>query len=151
MITESFLNNCYFLIFNQNSNIKRNVSLYRDINDILKDTTKNKDIPIVLADKINCLLKICELKLNGKSDENIIDSISFSEKYKSILPFISYKQQEQISEELSLDIYNQLFLRKRFSSLVSDFDDVAKFVDKFREGDFNVLDDLVLDYQKIVK
>ena len=151
MITESFLNNCYYLIFNQNCNLKRNTSLYRDIFDILKQSTKSKEIPIVLADKINCLAKICELKINGKSDENIIDSISFSEKYKAILPFITYKQGEQLTEEQSLDIQNQLFLRKRFSSLVGDFDDISKFVDRFREGDFNVLDDLVLDYQDMVR
>ena len=90
MLTELFLNSCFSLVLNKTTKIKKNKIIYRDILDILNfyiNKQKN-EIPIIIQNKIECLFEICKLKLKDKSDDNVIDSISFGEKFKSLMPFL---------------------------------------------------------------
>ena len=113
MITESLLNSYYFLVFNKNSNIKRNKHLYESMLDILNfyKKTQGVEIPLESQDKFNCLVKICKMKMQGKSDENVIDSLSVSGKYKDLLSFIQNKSVEESDQDKTIDNLNQLALK----------------------------------------
>jgi len=95
LVTESFLNSCFSLIFSQ-SNIRKDKSLFRDIIDVLSfSKSKNSqffDVPILLKNKIECLDKICQLKLDDKTDDSVIDSLSFSEKFINVIQTLEKKR-----------------------------------------------------------
>ena len=91
------------------------------------------------------------MKIEGKSDDNVIDSLSLSGKYKDLLTYINNKTIEESTQEKALDNLNQLSLRKRFNSLIYDFDKMCSMVDCVRDANFESLDDLIGDYQVMVR
>src|SRR4030042_6119494 len=153
MITETFLNSCVTLLLNQKTKIRKNNVVYRDIIEILSFYEDKKDIevPIVLKNKVDCLKKICEMKLGGKNEENIIDSISLSEKYKPLINFLHVKINEDVKDQIILDNLKQIGLRKKINSLFSNYDQLTKFVSSVKDGSFESMDDLILDYESVVK
>jgi replicative DNA helicase len=153
MLTETFINCCYSVVLNKNSKIKRNKTLYRDIINVLLFTRDKKtiEIPVNVQNKVDCLEKICKLKLDDKSDDNILDSISISEKYKQLQSFLETKIEEELSDNNIVDNIKQIRLRKKINSLFSNYDQLKLFIDSYNEGSFDSLDDVVLDYENIIK
>lgn len=152
MITDSFLNSCFSVILGQ-SKIKKNKALYRDIVDIINysDTKKSIDIPISLKNKIEILNKICEMKLVDKTDDNIIDSLSVSDKYSQIIPVLESKLSEEISDNDVLDHVNQIKLRKKLNSLLTNQDKISKVLNSIKDSSFDSIDDLISDYETAVQ
>ena len=153
MLTELFLNSCFSLILNKKAKIKRNKVLYRDILDILdfyQDKEKN-EIPITIQTKLECIYKICELKIEDKTDDNIIDSISYGQKFKSILDFIELKRDEEISETEITDNICQVRMRKKLNGVVGNYKDLSDFLDIIKSGKFDSIDDVIFNYEKIIK
>lgn len=152
MITDSFLNTCFSVILCQ-SNIKKNKSLYRDIIEILdiSDIKKNIDIPISMKNKIEILNKICEMKLNDKNDDNIIDSLSFSNKYSQLIPILESKLSECINDSDIIDHVHQIKLRKKLNSLLTNQDKINKILNSVKESSFDSIDDLICDYEDTIK
>jgi replicative DNA helicase len=153
VITDSFLNSCYTLILNKNLKLKHSPILYRDIKEIL-DASASKEtiqIPITFKNKLECLTKIIEMLLDGRTIDNIIDSISFSEKYKQYQEFIEFKMEEKITDAAFQDIIKQIRLRKKVNSLFKNYDQLHKVVDSIREGTFESLDDITDDYETTIK
>ena len=153
MITETFLNSCFSIVLNNKGKLKISKVIYRDIIEILNFYKKKEtiQIPATIQTKFECLEKICKMKLDNKNDENIIDSLSFSEKYKSLEDFLQHKINEELHDTTVADNVNQIRLRKRLNSLFSNYDQLRKFIDSYNEGNFESIDDLVLDYETIVK
>lgn len=154
MLTETFINSCFSVILNKKTKIRRDKTLYRDVLSILEfyETKKRIEIPVTIQNKFDCLKKICELKLEGKTDENAIDScISFSEKFKPLESFISLRAEENITDAVTLDNVRQIRLRKKVNSLFSNYDQLTTFVESLNSGTFDSIDDLVLDYEEIIK
>ena len=153
MITETFLNSCFSIVLNKNCKIRKSKVLYRDIVEILSFYKQKKtiEIPVIVQNKFECLEKICNMKLSDKTDDNIIDSITFTKKYKDLVDFLDLKTNETLHENTMIDNIKQLRLRKRLNSLFSNYDQLKKFIDSYNEGTFDSIDDLVLDYESIVK
>lgn len=153
MITELFLNSCFSLVLNKTTKIRRTKVIYRDIIEILtffKIKQKN-EIPVYIQNKIDCLETICKLKLDDKVDDNIIDSISFGEKFKLLLDFLKLKRDEEINEEILSDHITQIRMRKKLNNVVSNYDQISKFLDIIKSGNFNSIDEVIYNYEKIIK
>lgn len=153
MITELFLNSCFSLVLNKTTKIKKNKTVYRDIIEILdffKQKQKN-EIPITIQNKLECLHEICELKLTDKSDDNVIDSISFGNKFKTLLDFIHVKRNEEIPDEILSDHITQIRMRKKLNNAVANYQDLEKFLDIIKSGNFDSIDDIIFNYEKIIK
>ena len=153
MITELFLNSCFSLVFNKTTKIRKNKTIYRDITEILNFfKAKEKDeIPIYVQNKIECLLTICKLKLEDKTDDNVIDSISFGEKFKSLLEYINVKRNEEVTEEILSDHISQIRMRKKLNGIISNYDQLSKFLDTIKSGNYDSIDNVVFNYEKIIK
>ena len=69
MITESFLNSCFALLINKSSKVKRTNALYKEILDVLhfSESKETLEIPITVQSKLECLKKIAQLFLDGKT------------------------------------------------------------------------------------
>ena len=153
MITESFLNSCFSLLLNKKVNVKKSKVLYRDMLEILKfsEGKESLDIPIVIQNKLDCLEKICNMLINGKMIENILDSISFSEKFKPYQDFLDFKANEDLKSNEIEDIIKQVRIRKKLNSLFDNYDDLNNVLETIKDGSFDSIDDLIEDYETTVK
>jgi replicative DNA helicase len=153
MITELFLNSCFSLVLNKTTKIKKNKTIYRDILELLdffREKQKN-EIPINIQNKLECLHEICELKLKDKTDDNVLDSILFGNKFKTLADFIHVKRNEEISDEVLSDHITQIRMRKKLNSVVSNYQDLSKFLEIIKSGNFDSIDDIIFNYEKIIK
>lgn len=151
LITESFINTCFSLIFCK-TNVRKNRNLYSDIIEILNINDKNSiDLPILLKNKIECLNKICNLKLENKTDDNIIDSLSLSDKYKNIIPTLELKRNDELNENIILDLVKQVRLRKKLNFLLSNYNNLYNVLNTIRDNNFDSIDDIINDYENIIK
>jgi replicative DNA helicase len=153
MITDSFLNSCFSVILCKNPRVKKDKALVRDIQTIIEFYNKKEKItiPVIMKNKVECLIKVCKMKLEDKTNDNIVDSVCLSEKYKAYGDFLTHKITEDIPEISILDNVKQIRLRKKLNSLVSNYDELSKFLETLKDGSFESIDDIVLDYENIVK
>jgi len=152
MITESFLNSCFSLLINKKSQIKKTKSLYRDIIKILDfKTGESFDVPQQVQSKLDCLKKITEMFIDGKSFETIRDSISLSEKFKPQLDFLDFKMNEELNPIIFQDFIKQVRIRKKIVALFKNFDDLNSVLESIKDGSFDSIDDLVVDYEATIK
>lgn len=151
MVTEGFLNSCFSVIFCK-ANIRRSKTLYRDILEILQfDNVDKMEIPIVLKNKIECLSKICSMKIDDKTDDNIIDSLSFSEKYTNLIPTLEMKRGEEVKDHVIIDHVKQIRLRKKMNSLLKNYGKLNKVLDTIRDSSYDSIDDIIIEYEYIIK
>lgn len=152
MLTEIFLDMCFSTILSKSS-IKQNSSLYTDILLILKNCKNNKkaEIPLNIKPKFDLLETICLLKLEGKSNENIIDSLSQSKKTIEYNQFLYDKFSEIINENQSYDNVNQIRTRKKLISLYSNYDELITLLDSIRDGSFSSIDTVVMSYENMIR
>lgn len=153
MLTEIFLNSCFSVCLNEKTIVKRDKTLFRDILDVLTfyENKKTIEIPVTIQTKFDCLKKICQMSLDDKAMDNILDSLSFGEKYASLNDFITLKRIENINDNTTLDHVRQIRLRKKLNSLFTNYDQLSNFIESLNAGTFESIDDLVLDYEQIVK
>ena len=153
MITESFLNSCFSLILNKNSKVKKTKALSRDILEILdfSESKENLDVPLVVKSKLECLRKIMSLLLSGKTIDNVIDSISLTEKFKQYVDFLDVKINEQLKVEVFQDIVRQVRLRKKINALFENYDELSAVLDSIKDGSFESIDDLIENYEVTIK
>lgn len=153
MITDLFLNSCFSLVLNRTTKIRKSKAIYRDIIEILKffKSKEKNETPVYIQNKIECLDTICSLKLEDKTDDNVIDSISYGEKFKPLLDYIVQKRDEEVSEEMLSDHISQIRMRKKLNGVVSNYDQISKFLEIIKSGNFNSIDDIIFNYEKIIK
>ena len=152
MITESFLNSCFSLLINKKTQIKRSKALYRDIIKILDfKTGESFDVPQQVQSKLDCLKKITEMFIAGKTIETIRDSISLSEKFIPQLDFLDFKINEELNPVVFQDFIKQVRIRKKIVALFQNFDELNKVLESIKDGSFDSIDDLVDDYEATIK
>lgn len=153
MITESFLNSCFTLLFNPNSRVKQTKSLYRDILDIL-DFSTSKDsyeIPLPVKSKLDFLHKVSEMLLSDKSIESVRDSISLSEKYKQHQDFLDVIIEKDLKPQTFDDYVKQIRIRKKIVALFQNYDQLNDVLESIKDASFDSIDDLVEDYESTIK
>jgi len=154
MLTESFIDSSYSIILNENIKVKRNKILYRDILDILHFYRKqqNNEIPISFKPKFEFLENFCKLKIEtSKSDNDIIDSMTYFEKYKSLKDFVEKKKTDVIDDVVFNSHVHQLRLRKKLNGLLRNYRQIESFMDTIRDGSFDSIDTAIGDYESLVK
>jgi len=153
LITESFVNSCFKLLLNKNSNVKKTKALFRDIRDMIKSWSEKEtvDIPLSFKTKSDLLVKFCELMFTDKSVDTAIDSLMVGQKYKSHSNFVEVIRNEDLKDSDFQDIIRQIRLRKKVDSIFSNYDDISNIVEDIKEGSFDSIDDLADDYEVIIK
>lgn len=154
MITEAFLNSCFSLILCKKTNVRRSKELYRNISDILNFQNKNKslEIPIIVSSKVDCIKQICKMLIDDdKTINSIIDSISFSQKFSQFNDFLSLKVNEELKDNISADILNQIRLRLKINNLFKNFDDLNYVLSSIKDGTFDSIENLIEDYEITIK
>lgn len=153
MITDSFLNSCFSLILCKNSKIKNPKILYRDILEIINFYEKKESlsIPLSYKNKVDCITKICSMLIENKTINNVIDSISFSDKFKQYSDFLDLKINEELNMSELQDIIRQIRLRKKINGLFENYDELNNVLDSIKDGSFDAIDDLINDYETTIK
>lgn len=153
MLTESFVNSCFQVILNKKSKIKKSKSLYRDILEIISFTDEKEklNIPMKLQNKADLLKEICKLLLEDKTIDNVIDSITFGDKYREYQEFLELKIAEELKDDELADVVRHIRIRKKINALFENYDELAELLDKIKSGTFDSIDDLVGDYEITVK
>jgi len=153
MITELFLNSCFSVILCKKSKIVKNKTLYRDILEILSFYEKKEkiEIPVIVSNKLQCLRKICNMLIEDKTIDTIIDSVSFGEKFAEFRDFLTSKCEEEIRDNKADEIIKQIRLRKKINGLFSNYDSLSDVLDSIREGSFESIDNLIEDYEVTIK
>lgn len=91
------------------------------------------------------------MKLEDKTDDNIIDSLSFSEKYTHLIPVLEMKRNEEIKDQIILDHVKQVRLRKKMNSLLKNSGKLNDVLDNVRDSSFDSIDDIIIEYESIIK
>lgn len=153
MITDSFLDSCFTIILNKKTKIKKSKELFRDIKEILdfSESKETYEIPLNVKSKLDCLKKICDMLLGDRVIENVLDSISFSEKFADHRDFLDMKVNEEINEIVFQDIIKQIRLRKKIAALFQNYDELENVLSSIKDGSFDSIDDLVEDYEITIK
>lgn len=153
MITESFINSCFSLILNKNARVKKSKGLYRDIKEILSFTEKHEsfDVPIGVRSKLDCLIEICNLLITDRTLDSVLDSISFSERFKQHQDFLDTKINEDLKESVFQDILKQIRLRKKINALFDNYDELNDVLDTIKDGSFDSIDNLIENYEVTIK
>ena len=153
MITESFINSCFKLLLNKNSIVKRSKGLYRDVMEVLlfSETRDTYEIPLMVKNKMNCLKKILSLLSEGKSIDSVIDSVTYSEKFREFVDFMDTKINEDARDEDFQDIVGQIRLRQKVSTLFKNYDELNNVLESIKDGSFEAMDDMVEDYEVTIK
>ena len=152
MITESFINSCFSVLLCKNVKVRRDKTLFRDILEILKFfNNKTVEVPVIIQSKIDCLTKICNLKSDDRQDDNIVDSILASKKFEKISQFILDRLNENPPDKILNDNIRQIRLRKKLGNLFNNVDDVERLLNSIKSGSFESIDDIILDYEAVVK
>jgi len=153
MITEGFINSCFTVILCNNSKVRKDKTLFRDIVEIVKfsEDRKSIEIPVTVQTKVDCLKKICEMKIDGRETDNVIDSILVSNKFDNIAEFVLAKISEEPNEKTMEDNIRQIRLRKKLNNLFSNVDNVEELLETVKNGNFDSIDDVVLDFDNVVK
>jgi replicative DNA helicase len=141
------------LLLNKNSNVKKTKALYRDIRDMIKSWSEKEtvDIPLSFKTKADLLVKLCDMLSSDKSLNTAIDSLMVGQKYQSHMAFLDLMINQDTKGNEFQDIVNQIRLRKKVSSIFTNYDDLSNIVEDIKEGSFDSIDDLASDYEVIVK
>jgi len=153
LITESFLNSCFSLLFNKKSKIKKTKALYRDILDILEfsDSKESYEIPLPVKSKLDFLRKITQMLLEDKTIDSVRDSISLSEKYKQHQDFLDVTIEKDLKNEAFEDYLKQVRIRKKIAALFQNYDQLNAVLESIKDASFDSIDDLVEDYESTIK
>jgi replicative DNA helicase len=121
--------------------------------EIIKFCEKKEtiEIPLIVRNKLDALKVICGHLMDDKTVDNIIDSISLSEKYKQYRDFLDVKINEEIKEQDFQSIIRQIRLRKKINALFSNYDQLSDILETIKDGSFDSIDDLVEDYEATIK
>jgi replicative DNA helicase len=140
-------------VFYKGDKIKKDRTLFRDITQIIEFYSQKEslDIPITVKNKVECLAKICEMKLKDKTDDNIVDNLCGMEKYSQLSDFLHTKLNEQLNELTLTEGVMQVRTRKRLISMFSNFDKLNLFVDTVKNASFDSMEDAVVSYENTVK
>lgn len=151
MITNTFVDTCYLVLLNNNPQLKKSMSFYKDLKSIIDFYTKNSEIPIILKNKIDCVDQICKMKLAGKNEESIIDSISMTPKYEDLVDYIEKKRHDVLSVEQLNNCIKQVRIRKKFTYMVKDYINISKILSDIDSGSYESIDDIVITYENLIK
>jgi replicative DNA helicase len=153
MITLSFLNSCYELIFSQKQR-ELEKSVYEDLLYFLNFAEKKVlqgDVGIIMKHEFNLLKKICELKVKDGSLSEILASIAVSEKYKQLNEYVQLRASMNLSEQEQAGRIKTIQKLVAFCKLNNTFKRFAEYKDIVMAGNFETIDDVINEWRDMVK
>lgn len=151
MVTETFLNSCFSLVFSKDRKVGKDC--YRDILEIISFCLQNNkvEIPIIIQNKLQCLESVCKLKLEDRQQDNIVDSIFVSEKYKLLQDFIESRIHLPFNEEMVDDTIKQIRMRKQHCEMFPHYGSLLTHLETIKNGAFDTLDDIIEKSEGMIK
>ena len=153
MLTEGFMDSCFKLLLSKKLPFKGEKAIFRDIQTILLSVGKKKnfEVPIQLKNKFDILRTVVALRLEDKEPDLVFDSISVNKNASSYLDFLHYILKQEYSKR-ELDSYAaQVILRKKFTSLMSSYDEIATFLDRVNSGTYSNMETAINEYEDLVR
>lgn len=152
-MTDQFLDSCFLLVLNEKHDVKLTKTTYRDVNNILNFyiLKENGDIPILFKNKIECLQKICELKLTNLDSRTVVDSITSSDKYATLSEYLNEKINIDIDGTYINETSEYIKLRKKFCDLFNNYDKLSDIIESAKIGTFTSMHDVMRDYESTIK
>jgi len=151
MITSIFIDTCYLVLLNNNNQMKKSMTFYNDLKDIIDFYTKNYETPIILKNKIECIEQICKMKIDGKNVASIIDSISMTPKYEDLIDYIDTKYNDNLSMEDINNCVKQVRLRKKYTHMIKDYQNISKILGDIDSGSYESIDGIITKYENLIK
>jgi len=151
MITSIFIDTCYLVLLNNNPQMKKSISFYSDLKEIVDFYTESYETPVILKNKIDCIFQICKMKLEGKNEESIIDSISMTPKYADLIDYIEKKRNDELSIEQVNNCIKQVRMRKKYTHMVKDYHHVTDILSDIDNGSYESIDDIIIKYENLIK
>jgi len=151
MITNIFIDTCYLVLLNNTPQLKKSMSFYTDLKSIIDFYTKSYDTPVILKNKIDCIHQICKMKLAGKNEVSIIDSISMTPKYADLIDYIEKKRNDVLSIEDINNCVKQVRLRKKYTLMIKDYQNISGILSDIDSGSYESIDDIIVSYENLVK
>jgi len=153
MITEAFLDSCFLILLNKHCKIKRNMSLYRDISDILQFVEKQNSVELsnITKNKIDCLKALLTLLFEENSVATAIENITFGEKFKQYKDFLEKMQNIILIDETFSEALKQIRLRKKMTLFFQDYGKISKFMENVKAGNFDSIDKWSEDYESVIR
>jgi replicative DNA helicase len=141
------------LILNKNSTVKQSKALYRDVLEVLNFSEKKDtvDVPVAVKNKIDLLKIVSQMLSDGKTVDNVFDSVVFSEKFSQHKDFLDMMIHDDMNSKVFDDTINQLRLRKKIGALFENYNELDKVLTSIKDGSFDSIDSLVDDYEVTIK
>jgi len=151
MISSMFVDTCYTVLLNNNNQLKKSQTFYTDLIEILNFYKNNYEIPIILKSKIDCIYQLCNLFIEGKNLETIIDSVSMTPKYQDLLDYIESKLNNELTLTQLNNCIKQVRLRKKYIYMVKNHQKILNILNSIDEGSYDCIDEIITNYESLIK
>ena len=151
MITSVFIDTCYLVLLNNNPQLKKSMSFYTDLKEIVDFYTDSYETPVILKNKIDCIYQICKMKISGKNEDAIVDSISMTPKYEDLIDYIEKKRNDELSIDQINNCIKQVRMRKKYTHMVKDYKNVSSVLSDIDNGSYESIDDIIIKYENLIK
>jgi len=109
------------------------------------------DVPISVKNKLDLLKIICQMLSENKTVDSVFDSVVFSEKFSQHKDFLDMMIHDELNISVFDDTINQIRLRKKIGALFQNYNALDKVLTSIKDGSFDSIDSLVLDYEATIK
>ena len=151
MITSIFVDTCFTALLNPSNQLKKSMSFFSDLKEIIDYYLNNYETPIILKNKIDCIKQICQMSIDGKNKDAIFDSISMTPKYNDLIDYMESKKEIELSVEDLNNCVKQVRMRKKFIYMIQDYQKVINILTSIDDGSYEAIDVIISDYEKLIK
>jgi len=131
--------------------MKKSLSFYTDLKEIVDFYTDSYETPVILKNKIDCIYQICKMKLDGKNEEAIIDSISMTPKYADLIDYMDKKRNDDLTMDQINNCIKQVRMRKKYTHMVKDYQHVSGILSDIDNGSYESIDEIIIKYENLIK
>ena len=153
MVTETFLNECLWLIFAKKQR-DLDISIYQDIHyflDAFQNDLYKGEIPVGVTGKFYLLTRICEHQMEGGTLPGILSSIALSSKYEQYLDLIkrvSESPMDQKQQMAQVKAIQNLVAWCKLNKTFTKFSDYKEIV---LNRNFETIEEVIAEWKNLVK
>jgi replicative DNA helicase len=149
MLTEQFLNlSCTICTYSCD---QFGAHIARDLEAILEFHEQDEEeIPLHFKLKFSLAKSLVKLKLAGRSQAAVFDSIKTSGKFESLNGFLNVLETKDLNDQEIKNSIEHVKLRKKLVSQLGNYADMRKFVDDFDNNTFDSIDEAIDAYGNII-
>tara|TARA_Y100000310_G_scaffold311678_1_gene358179 strand:+ start:42 stop:1367 length:1326 start_codon:yes stop_codon:yes gene_type:complete len=91
------------------------------------------------------------MRVEGKSSDVIIDSITTTNKFKDLIGYLESLHKRNFSDEQIEDSLKHIRNRKRFTKILKNYDHLDQFVKSFEDNSFENIEEVISTYVNLSK